>query len=93
MDNKKEFYCRGCGRKLKSTTVGAENYYFESEAGRIHTNSAYNKKTGKRQVVFEYSCPDYRKSAWNYIFGQKHDNFMHEDVYQEIEFGKWELVY
>ena len=89
---KKEYYCRYCGQKLQEESTGAENYYFECEAGRIYTTGHYNTKTGRRQIVFKYTCPSYKESFWNKIFYNKHDCFMNEDVYEEVEFGKWVIV-
>lgn len=88
---KKTFYCKQCGRQLIEESIGAEHYYFGSEAGRIYTSSSYNAETGNRQIVCKYTCPQYKKSIWNFC-GNGHDDFMHEDVYQETEFGKWDLV-
>lgn len=86
----KTFYCTKCGRQLQARSTGAENYWFDSEADSIYTVNAYNQKTGKRQIVFRYTCPMYKKAFG--LFENGHNDFMHDDIYQEIEFGNWELV-
>lgn len=67
-------YCSKCGAKLDAFKVGAEDFYYLTPAGKIYPYTAYNKKTGKRQYVYRYLCPEKR---WY----NEHDDYMVDKVY------------
>ncbi len=54
--------CFACGSKLLRKEIGAEDFYFNSEAGRIYMYQPYNTKTGKRQAVTEITCPNFKRN-------------------------------
>ena len=66
-------YCSKCGTRIIPQLVGAEEFYFETETGRIYPYSAFDRKTGKRQYVFRFRCPN--KRWWN-----AHDDYMEGEI-------------
>ena len=71
---KRKLYCTKCGSELKMILVGAEEfYYFYPECGKFYPYSKYNQKTGKRQYVKRYKCPN--KKWWN-----SHTDFMEDEI-------------
>lgn len=90
--NGKKHFCEYCGRLCKKSTMGAENYYFNSPVGRIYPVSKYNSKTGNRQFVYIYTCPNYKESFWSKVWGSKHEKILDEDVYEELKSGQFKKV-
>ena len=71
-------YCSHCGAKLNTKLVGAETvfeYYGESQS--IEYDSAYNEKTGERQFVLAYECPNYVKRLF---FCSPHDSGFFDEI-------------
>ena len=77
--NKK--YCSYCGTKMIETDVPAETkqtYCYGLDCQKIPMGSAYNTKTGKRQYVKEFTCPNFQKHC---LLTDKHDNYYIDDVF------------
>jgi len=68
-----KLYCTECGNELKMTLVGAEKFYYVYSTGCFHPYSKYNRKTGKRQYVKRYKCPN--SKWWN-----SHSDFMEDKI-------------
>jgi len=68
------YYCRMCGRQMIENMIGAENYFEEyPECGKSYPYYRYNQKTGKRQYVYRYICPNKK------LF-RRHDDFINEKI-------------
>lgn len=73
---KKEIhYCTECGEQLTTHKEGAENHeYFVPWSPYSNNYSKYNEKTGKRNYVRVYKCPN--KGGWDWLSGDKHTKFV-----------------
>lgn len=67
-------YCSECGKECIRELVGAETvrvYSFEGNSYRLA--APFDKKTGKRNLVEQFTCPEYlEKKWWQYT---DHDNY------------------
>jgi hypothetical protein len=76
----KKTYCGECGSLMVQTLVPAEEYSRYGMMGdKYHPYRKYNTENGKRQYVYEFSCPN---KVWGaYI---KHDRYYENNiVYKE----------
>lgn len=76
----KILFCGSCGEQLLAFLIGAENYRdcYESGCYTPYSHSPYNRETGKRQWVYSYVCPKYKKWA-----DRRHDKFIREEIITE----------
>ena len=65
-------FCTYCGKEMLKEEIIDPNY---SEYARI--TSQYNDRTGERQYLIKFTCPNYKKS-----FFKKHDKYYKEFVPQ-----------
>lgn len=69
----KTYYCRECGCEMLEELVGAERYFYTYELGKSYPYRKYSRETGKRQYVYEYTCPN--KKIFNC-----HERFMVDEI-------------
>jgi len=70
-------FCKHCGKRLMLSIVGAENFITpESEC------ETYNSKTGERNLITQYECPERKKKFLflNYI-DFRHDSYALGDIF------------
>ena len=75
---KEKRYCSYCGAKIKPEIIGAEVrvlYCGFGDCWKKSISSRYDPKTGKRQYVRKYRCPNSTR------FFNKHDDFIDEKVF------------
>ena len=77
---KNQLYCSYCGSEMIETMEGAEkNMMFYSDSPSIPFSSAYDKKTGKRQFCYRYTCPNW-KNGFLGIFYSQHDDYFIDEI-------------
>lgn len=57
-------FCTKCGAQLIESMVGAEKHLYNDEGGGYPAYEPYDETTGKRQYVYQYTCPS--KRWWNF---------------------------
>jgi hypothetical protein len=66
-------YCRECGTQLVESLTGAENYEACGWGDYYKPYHNYDNKTGKRQYVRKYECPQKR-------FFNNHSSYMVDEI-------------
>ena len=66
----KSRYCGHCGEELQQSMVGAEKYEDCFMGDIMHPYQPYSTKTGKRQYVRRFKCPN--SNGWLF---NPHDDF------------------
>lgn len=67
-----ERFCSHCGFEMEINLRSAETVNLGYEGIYLFAGSAYNEVTGKRNFVYEYICPNWKKKIF---FSSKHDNY------------------
>lgn len=75
-------YCSHCGRLMIETMHGAEtNMMFYGDQSTIPLASAYDKRTGKRNYCYKYTCPLWKK-RWGGLIYSEHDDYFIDEIIQ-----------
>lgn len=75
-------YCSYCGAQMIMKKVPAETentYYYGINVVKRPMGSPYDIKTGKKQWVREYICPNYVKKKW-WVFTGDHDKYFDDRI-------------
>lgn len=76
-------YCTHCGREMVIRLIGAETamqYYGDTKT--IPVGGAYNYKTGARQYVRHYTCPQWKDKLFS---RSKHDTYFKDEIITETK--------
>ena len=78
---REEHYCAFCGSKMKNFLVPATEYEIYGEWGGFtpYGYDTFCKKTGKRQFVNKYVCPNKPTGFISKYFNSHHE-FIDEDI-------------
>ena len=79
--NKKDIrYCSYCGHKIEPELVGAEVKVlmcYGMDCFKQPVGNRFDEKTGKRQYVRRYRCPNWRK---RFLFSSPHDSYIVKEI-------------
>jgi len=76
-ENENIRYCSYCGARIEPVLIGAEvrvEHFAFNDVYKAPISTRFDKKTGKRQYVRKYKCPNSTR------FFNKHDNYIVNEI-------------